>query len=47
MAVVYAVMIEYGFNKTSFGKSILGACFVNDLGTVIDWSYIRSLHSEH
>ena len=35
MAVVYAVMIEYGFNKTSFGKSILGTCFVNDLGTVI------------
>lgn len=35
MAVVYAVMIEYGFNKTSFGKSILGACFVNDLATVI------------
>jgi len=35
MAVVYAVMIEYGFNKTSFGMSILGACFVNDLGTVI------------
>jgi len=35
MAVVYAVMIEYGFNKTSFGESILGACFVNDLGTVI------------
>ncbi len=35
MAVVYAVMIEYGFNKTSYGKGILGACFVNDLGTVI------------
>jgi Kef-type K+ transport system membrane component KefB len=35
MAVVYAVMIEYGFNKTEFGKGILGACFVNDLGTVI------------
>lgn len=35
MAVVYAVMLEYGFNKTSFGKSILGACFVNDLATVI------------
>ncbi len=35
MAVVYAVMIEYGFNRTSFGKSILGSCFVNDLGTVI------------
>lgn len=35
MAVVYAVMLETGFNKTGFGKSILGACFVNDLGTVI------------
>lgn len=35
MAVVYAVMIETGFNKTEFGKGILGACFINDLGTVI------------
>jgi Kef-type K+ transport system membrane component KefB len=35
MAVVYAVMLEYGFNKTDFGKGILGSCFVNDLGTVI------------
>ncbi|NMB71757.1 MAG: cation:proton antiporter [Bacteroidales bacterium] len=35
MAVVYAVMLEYGLNRTSFGKSVLGACFVNDLGTVI------------
>ena len=35
IAVVYAVMIEYGFNKTEFGKGILGACFINDLGTVI------------
>jgi glutathione-regulated potassium-efflux system ancillary protein KefC len=35
MAVVYAVMLETGFNKTDFGKGILGACFVNDLGTVI------------
>ncbi len=35
MAVVYAVMLEYGFNKTDFGKGILGACFINDLGTVI------------
>lgn len=35
MAVVYAVMLEYGFNTTEFGKGILGACFVNDLGTVI------------
>jgi glutathione-regulated potassium-efflux system ancillary protein KefC len=35
MAVVYAVMLETGFNRTPFGKGILGACFVNDLGTVI------------
>jgi len=35
MAVVYAVMIETGFNETEFGKGILGACFINDLGTVI------------
>jgi len=35
MAVVYAVMLELGFNKTEFGKGILGACFINDLGTVI------------
>jgi len=35
MAVVYAVMLETGFNNTDFGKGILGACFINDLGTVI------------
>lgn len=35
MAVVYAVMLEYGFNKTELGKGILSSCFVNDLGTVI------------
>jgi Kef-type K+ transport system membrane component KefB len=35
MAVVYAVMLETGFNRTSYGKGILGACFINDLGTVI------------
>ena len=35
MAVVYAVMLEYGFNKTEYGKGILGACFINDLATVI------------
>src|SRR5215831_8743854 len=35
VAVVYAVMIETGFNKTELGKIILGACFVNDLGTVL------------
>jgi glutathione-regulated potassium-efflux system ancillary protein KefC len=35
VAVVYAVMLELGFNRTDFGKGILAACFVNDLGTVI------------
>jgi len=40
MAVVYAVMLEHGFNKTGFGKGILGACFINDLGTVIALSLI-------
>lgn len=35
MAVVYAVMLETGFNRTEFGKGILGSCFINDLGTVI------------
>lgn len=35
VAVVYAVMLELGFNATEFGKAILAACFVNDLGAVI------------
>lgn len=35
VAVVYAVMVETGFNETEIGKVILTACFVNDLGTVI------------
>jgi len=35
VAVVYAVMLEFGLNKTDFGKAVLAACFINDLGTVI------------
>ena len=35
MAVVYAVMVETGFNKTELGKIILAACFITDLGTVL------------
>ena len=35
VAVVYAVMLELGFNRTKYGKAILAACFINDLGTVI------------
>lgn len=42
VAVVYAVMLELGLNRTSFGKGILAACFVNDLGTVIALGLIFS-----
>lgn len=35
VAVVFAVMIETGLNRTELGKIILAACFVNDLGTVL------------
>jgi Kef-type K+ transport system membrane component KefB len=35
VAVVYAVMVETGLNETELGKLILGACFVNDFGTVL------------
>jgi Kef-type K+ transport system membrane component KefB len=42
VAVVYAVMLELGFNKTDFGKAILAACFINDLGTVIALGLIFS-----
>jgi Kef-type K+ transport system membrane component KefB len=35
MAVVYAVMLETGLNKTEYGKGILGSCFINDLATVV------------
>lgn len=35
VAVVYAVMVETGLNKTEFGKIILSAVFVTDLGTVL------------
>ena len=35
VAVVYAVMLELGLNSTDFGKSLLAACFVTDLGTVV------------
>ena len=49
VAVVYAVMIETGYNETELGKLILAACFITDLGTVLalgaffanyDWSMV-------
>jgi len=42
VAVVYAVMLELGFNVTDFGKAVLAACFINDLGTVIALGLIFS-----
>jgi len=35
VAVVYAVMIEGGYSDTALGKTILAACFITDLGTVL------------
>jgi len=35
VAVVYAVMVETGFNQTEIGTVILAACFINDIGTVL------------
>jgi Kef-type K+ transport system membrane component KefB len=40
VAVVYAVMLEYGFNKTDYGKVVLAACFINDLGTILALGFI-------
>src|SRR5580700_2757323 len=42
VAVVYAVMLELGLNQTIYGKAILAACFVNDLGTVLALGLIFS-----
>lgn len=35
VAVVYSVMIESGYSATALGKTILAACFITDLGTVL------------
>jgi glutathione-regulated potassium-efflux system ancillary protein KefC len=35
VAVVYAVMLEFGLNATNYGKTVLAACFITDLATVI------------
>jgi glutathione-regulated potassium-efflux system ancillary protein KefC len=42
VAVVYAVMIEFGFNSTDYGKTVLAACFITDLGTVVALGLIFS-----
>jgi len=35
VAVVYAVMLEFGLNATDYGKKVLAACFITDLATVV------------
>lgn len=35
VAVVYAVMLETGLNRSDYGKTLLAACFINDLLTVL------------
>ena len=35
VAVVYAVMLEFGLNVTNYGKTVLAACFITDLATVV------------
>jgi len=40
VAVVYAVMLEFGFNRTDYGKTVLAACFITDLGTVLALGFI-------
>lgn len=42
VAVVYAVMLEFGLNKTDYGKTVLAACFVTDLATVLALGLIFS-----
>ncbi|MBS1582694.1 MAG: cation:proton antiporter [Acidobacteria bacterium] len=42
VAVVYAVMLELGLNVTNYGKTVLAACFINDLATVLALGFIFS-----
>jgi Kef-type K+ transport system membrane component KefB len=40
LAVVYAVLVETGLNRTRVGKLLMSACFVTDMGTAIALSAI-------
>src|SRR5205807_3644736 len=46
VAVVYAVMLELGLNRTDYGKTLLAACFINDLVTVLALGFIFAPFSE-
>jgi Sodium/hydrogen exchanger family len=47
VAVVYAVMLEFGLNKTEYGKTVLAACLINDLGTACARLHLRALYHPH
>jgi glutathione-regulated potassium-efflux system ancillary protein KefC len=40
VVVVYAVLIESGMNRTALGKSLLAACYVNNLLTVCAMAFL-------
>ncbi|MFY9627194.1 MAG: cation:proton antiporter [Methylocystis sp.] len=42
VAVIYTEMMQHGLNGTGFGKTLLGACFVTDLGNVVALGLIFS-----
>ncbi len=42
VAVVYAVMLEFGLNVTDYGKTVLAACFITDLATVLALGFLFS-----
>ncbi len=46
VAVVYAVMLEFGLNRTDYGKTLLAACFINDLATVLALGFIFAPFTE-
>ncbi len=46
VAVVYGVMLEFGLNRTDYGKTLLAACFINDLVTVLALGFIFAPFSE-
>ena len=35
VAIVYTEMMQHGLNSTDYGKTLLGACFITDLATVV------------
>ena len=47
VAVVYAVMLEFGFNAIDYGKVVLAACFITDLGTVLALGLVRAVHVQN